>query len=310
MEYLERGSLRPFVGHMNLAQVGGVLEGVLAGLIAAERQDIVHRDLKPENVLVTADGRVKIADFGIAKATNALRTGAFQTATGMTVGTPAYIAPEQAMAEAIGPWTDLYSVGCVAFELFTGKTPFHDVDTPVAMLMRHVTHPIPPVTSLVPDLDPRMSEWVERLVVKDASRTHALRERRVGRPRGDRDRRARAALAPRRAPAGARGRRRVGVPDVHRPADRRSPYTPPPPDLPPGPLAPPPAAATPPPVADTAGGCDAAACRDAAGRRGPAARRAAAARRPARPAGRARGAGRAAAPVSRPAARRAPRRCS
>ena len=148
MEYLERGSLRPFVGQLNLAQVSGVLEGVLAGLTAAERQDIVHRDLKPENVLVTGDGRVKIADFGIAKATTALGTGAFQTATGMTVGTPAYIAPEQAMAEAIGPWTDLYSVGCIAYELFTGKRPFHDVETPVAILMRHVTHAIPPVTSI------------------------------------------------------------------------------------------------------------------------------------------------------------------
>ena len=169
MEYLERGSLRPFVGELNLAQVSGVIEGVLAGLTAAKRQDIVHRDLKPENVLVTGDGRVKIADFGIAKATTALGTGAFQTATGMTVGTPAYIAPEQAMAEVIGPWTDLYSVGCIAYELFTGQRPFNDVETPVAILMRHVTHAIPPVTSIAPDVDPRISDWVARLLVKDAT---------------------------------------------------------------------------------------------------------------------------------------------
>src|SRR5690242_12713836 len=94
MEYLARGSLRPHVRGMQLAQVSGVLEGILAGLAAAERHDIVHRDLKPENVMVTDDGRVKIADFGIAKATTQMTTGAFKTATGTTIGTPAYMAPE------------------------------------------------------------------------------------------------------------------------------------------------------------------------------------------------------------------------
>ncbi len=250
MEYMERGSLRPFVGHMNLPQIGGVLEGMLSGLMAAERQDIVHRDLKPENVLVTADGRVKIADFGIAKATTALGTGVFQTATGMTVGTPAYIAPEQAMSEAIGPWTDLYSVGCVAFELFTGKTPFHDVDTPVAVLMRHVTHPIPPVTSMVPDLDPRISEWVEKLVVKDTTeRMRSASDAWEGLeeilidvlgPRWRRDARL-------LAPAGDAEPEYRTYTDTPPPAPPTAqPYTPPPPDLPPGPLAPP-AAETPPP---------------------------------------------------------------
>src|ERR1044072_8778345 len=103
MEYVERGSLRPSAAKMDLAQIAGVLEGLLAGLAAAEKQGIVHRDLKPENLMVTSDGRVKIADFGIAKATRQMQTGAFVTATGVTVGTPAYMAPEQAMGQGIGP---------------------------------------------------------------------------------------------------------------------------------------------------------------------------------------------------------------
>src|SRR3954453_370447 len=167
MEYVERGSLRPYISKMSLAQIGGGLEGLLAGLTNAEQNGIVHRDLKPENLMVTADGRVKIADFGIAKATTKMQTGAFLTATGTTVGTPTYMAPEQAMAQDIGPWTDLYSVGCMAFELFTGNVPFHDSDAPMAILLRHVNEPIAPVKSIVPEVDQRISDWIEALLVKE-----------------------------------------------------------------------------------------------------------------------------------------------
>ena len=167
MEYVERGSLRPYVGQLSLAQISGVLEGLLAGLAHAEQQGIVHRDLKPENLMVTSDGRVKIADFGIAKATTKMQSETFLTATGTTVGTPTYMAPEQAMAQEIGPWTDLYSVGCMAFELFTGRVPFHDSEAPMAILLRHVNEPIPPVKSIDPSVDERLSDWVERLLVKD-----------------------------------------------------------------------------------------------------------------------------------------------
>ena len=177
MEYVERGSLRPFVGHMSLAQIGGVLEGLLAGLAQAEQHGIVHRDLKPENLMVTSEGRVKIADFGIAKATNQMQTGAFLTATGTTVGTPTYMAPEQAMAQDIGPWTDLYSVGCMAFEMFTGKVPFHDSDAPMAILLRHVNEEIAPVKSIDPTVDQGISDWIEQLLVKDPKeRTQSANE--------------------------------------------------------------------------------------------------------------------------------------
>jgi hypothetical protein len=166
MEYVDRGSLRPYVGRMTLAQIGGVLEGVLAGLAEAEQHNIVHRDLKPENLMVTSTGTVKIADFGIAKATQVADTSAFVTATGTTVGTPPYMAPEQAMAKDVGPWTDLYSLGCMAYELFTGKPPFYDTGEPLAILLRHISEPLPPASE-VAEVDADVSAWIARLTAKD-----------------------------------------------------------------------------------------------------------------------------------------------
>ena len=90
MEYFDRGSLRPLAGSLSLAQVAGILEGVLAGLAHAARHRIVHRDLKPENIMVTSSGTVKIADFGMAKVRE--QDGRALTASGTTVGTPAALA--------------------------------------------------------------------------------------------------------------------------------------------------------------------------------------------------------------------------
>ena len=167
MEYVARGSLRPYVGRMSLAQVGGVLGGLLGGLAHAEERGIVHRDLKPENIMVTSQGTVKIADFGIAKATSAAAPGANLTTTGTTLGTPRYMAPERAMGQEVGPWSDLYSVGIMVFELLVGQTPFHDTEAPMAILMRQINDPVPPVSSLVADVDPAISDWIQRLLVKD-----------------------------------------------------------------------------------------------------------------------------------------------
>jgi tRNA A-37 threonylcarbamoyl transferase component Bud32 len=167
MEYLPRGPLRPYVGRLSLAQVGGVLEGVLAGLAHAEERCVVHRDLKPENLMVTSQGGVKIADFGIAKATSEATMTASLTTAGTTLGTPRYMAPERALGQELGPWSDLYSVGVIAFELLVGRTPFHDTVEPMAVLLRQINDPIPPVNSLVPDVDQGLSDWIGQLVVKD-----------------------------------------------------------------------------------------------------------------------------------------------
>ena len=166
MEHLPRGSLRPHVGRLMLAQFAGVMEDVLAGLACAAEHGLVHGALKPENIMVAGNGRVKIADFGIAQACRAVGAGTFLTATGITAGTAAYVAPEQVMDEDVGPWTDLYAVGMVAWEQMVGRLPFPD-GSRTAVLMRQVNQQIPSAIRLNPATDPGVSAWIDRLLVKD-----------------------------------------------------------------------------------------------------------------------------------------------
>jgi serine/threonine protein kinase len=165
MEYVPGGPLLRHRGKLSLAQAAGVLEAILAALEHAESRGIVHGDLKPANILVTADGHVKIADFGIAKVRDLT---AHLTPSGSALGTPSYMAPEQAMrrGEDIGPWTDLYSVGIIAYELLTGHTPFHDTEGAVAIMMRHVNDPVPSAARVAPEIDSALSDWIDRLLVK------------------------------------------------------------------------------------------------------------------------------------------------
>lgn len=162
MELMEGGSLREHMEQLSLSRVLGVLEAMLAGLGQAAARGLVHRDIKPENVLVTADGRVKIADFGIARAREEL-WGATLTAPGLAVGTPAYMAPEQVALGEVGPWTDLYAVGVVAYEMVTGSRPF-------ANDPRRAGHePAPSALMGKPELDRGISEWIGRMLATDPS---------------------------------------------------------------------------------------------------------------------------------------------
>jgi predicted Ser/Thr protein kinase len=164
MEYVRGGSLRPLVGRLSLPQVFGVLEGVLAGLAHAEAHGIAHRDLKPENVLVTQGGKVKIADFGIARAYDALTPAL--TSTGTAIGTPTYMAPEQALNEPLGPYTDIYALGVVAYELLAGRPPFAPGRTPMAVLYCHVHKAPPPLTDHAPEVPEPVRGWVDWLLAK------------------------------------------------------------------------------------------------------------------------------------------------
>src|SRR5262245_49352201 len=165
MEYFERGSLRGVLAGLTLPQVAGVLEGVLAGLGHAHARGIVHRDLKPENVMVTSNGGVKIADFGVAKVLQDA-AGNPLTMSGTTLGTPAYMAPEQALATDVGPPADLYAVGVLAYEMLSGDVPFHGSDVAMAIMLQHLNEPVPSLQEAAPQVDPEVCGWVERLLAK------------------------------------------------------------------------------------------------------------------------------------------------
>jgi predicted Ser/Thr protein kinase len=135
---------------------------VARGLAFAHDQGLVHRDVKPQNVLLDADGRAKVTDFGIAHAVDV--DG--MTITGTIMGTSNYIAPEQARGQPVDEQTDVYSLGCVLYELLAGEVPF-DGDSFVAIAMRHVNDPVPSVREVRPDVPPRLDWAIQRAMAKD-----------------------------------------------------------------------------------------------------------------------------------------------
>jgi serine/threonine protein kinase len=166
MEYLPRGSLRPYLATLTLPQIFGVAENVLAGLAHGESHSIIHRDLKPENLLVSSDGEVKISDYGVARALNTVVPRPFATMTGTTIGTPAYMAPEQALGEKLGPEADLYSLGIIIWETLAGRPPFGAADTPMAVLYQKIHEPVPRITELEADVDPGFAQWLDVMLAK------------------------------------------------------------------------------------------------------------------------------------------------
>jgi serine/threonine protein kinase len=110
---------------------------------------------------------VKIADFGIAKMTRELTRASLRTSPGVALRTPGYMSPEQVRADGLGPWSDLYSLGCVAYELCVGSVPFAGCDDSMALMLRHITDPIPSAHAVDPTIDPALSSWIDSLLVKD-----------------------------------------------------------------------------------------------------------------------------------------------
>jgi hypothetical protein len=169
LELVEGGSLRDRLKGMPLPtpQAFAIMHGLLQALDHAHQHAIVHRDVKPENVMLSDQGEVKVADFGIARLTDEKPTSN-ATRTGTTVGTPQYMSPEQVTTSKVDGRSDLYSAGVVCYEVFCGRPPFEAIaaDGPFTLFAKHVQAPPPPPTVIRPGLDPAL----ETVILKSLSK--------------------------------------------------------------------------------------------------------------------------------------------
>ncbi len=144
MRFLRGGSLsdRLRSGPISPERLLPLLEQICAGLDAAHRAGVIHRDIKPANVLLDEGGNAYLADFGIAKNLTEATNGGGQTSGEIVIGSPAYISPEQIMAEPVKPQTDIYSLGVMLYELLTARKPFKG-PTPIAYIQQHLNEQLP-----------------------------------------------------------------------------------------------------------------------------------------------------------------------
>lgn len=162
MEYVEGHTVKDLLSDgtpVPINEAVSIVSGVLSALEYSHSQHLVHRDIKPGNIMLTADGKVKVMDFGIARALS--DSQATMTQTNAVVGTAQYLSPEQARGEQVDARSDLYSTGVVLFELLTGRPPFTG-DSAVAVAYQHVQQLAPTPSAITPDVP----EPLDRVVLK------------------------------------------------------------------------------------------------------------------------------------------------
>ncbi len=165
-------------GALPASRALAIFRDVIEGLAAAWRLGIVHRDVKPSNILLDANGRARIADFGLARPVDA--DSAALTGSGLVLGTPAYVSPEQARALPLDFRSDLYSLGVVLWEMLAGRHPFAG-GTPAELVARHLRDPLPPLERPGLTLPRGLRELLEGLTAKDAAARIDSHEGVVGR---------------------------------------------------------------------------------------------------------------------------------
>ncbi len=166
MEYVDGHSVQEMIrqqGRIPAPKAGEIVLEAAKGLAAAHDSGLIHRDIKPANLMVDKNGIVKIADFGLAlRPADQTRI----TSSGLLMGTPGYLAPEQCLDRAVDPRTDIYALGVSLFEMLTGKAPF-TADSPAALIRKIVDGDTPDPAALAPDLDPELRRIVLKMMARD-----------------------------------------------------------------------------------------------------------------------------------------------
>ncbi len=170
MQFVEGQSLETALrthGTLPVHIVKAMLHQVGSALSYAHRRGVVHRDIKPGNILLSGDGDSLVTDFGIAK----VAEGPTQTQTGMVVGTPTYMSPEQCFATEVDGASDQYSLGIVAYQMLTGRVPF--TGSAFAIMKGHTTEPVPPIRESLPDVPAEVDSAILRMLAKSPSERFA-----------------------------------------------------------------------------------------------------------------------------------------
>ncbi len=163
MEYIKGHTLRDVIderGALSTRLALALIDPVVEGLGAAHAAGLIHRDIKPENVLIADDGRIKLGDFGLARAIST------STSTGSLIGTVAYLCPELVLGNLADARSDIYSVGIMLYEMLTGQQPF-DGETHIRVAYQHVNSTVPAPSALVPGLASEVDELVQWCTAKD-----------------------------------------------------------------------------------------------------------------------------------------------
>jgi len=175
MEYLEGVTLKDLLRNKGALPLGvglRIAKQMCQGLEAAHQQGVVHRDIKPQNILILPEsGETKIMDFGIARVSEMDAAASGLTTAGTVMGTPDYIPPEQAQGNPADFRSDIYSLGVVLFEIFTGRMPFVG-DTVMAVVLSHIQKPPPPPRSLNPKIPPDLESIILRCLEKQPDRRY------------------------------------------------------------------------------------------------------------------------------------------
>ena len=170
MRYMTGGSLSNAIENdrFSLQDTARIVEKIAQGLAYSHKKGIVHRDLKPDNILFDSNGDPFISDFGVAKLTEA--SGGL-TGSGV-IGTPAYMSPEQAQGNDIDGRSDVYGLGVIVYQMLSGQQPY-SADTPMGVVVKHITEPVPEILNLIPDLAPEVDNIVKTAMAKDKTMRYA-----------------------------------------------------------------------------------------------------------------------------------------